>query len=254
MLITRPRRFGKTFNLSILHHFLSPSVDGKKTENLFDGLYIAKNAGFFAQHQGKYSTIFLSLKETKSDGFDDFIEKTKSMISTVFSQHRYLLESPHLTSFEKSEFESCLTRKADKVRLQNSLSFLTKCLFSHDGRRSWLLMDEYDTPMHEGYANNYWKEISGFMRAFLGSALKDNPFLDRAVITGILQVSKESLFSDLNNVVVHTLLDEPYSEYFGFTEAEVIDLLKDANLSDQFSGIKAWYNGYSIGKSTIYNP
>jgi hypothetical protein len=254
-VIARPRRFGKTFNLSTLHHFLAPEVNQQKTEKLFDGLKIATvDDGSYMQYHGKYPVIFVSFKSIKSENYTLAYDQLFELIVETYNNHRYLKQSDKLSEDSKKLFAIILDRKASKAQIEKSLQTLTSCLFEHHGVKPWLLIDEYDTPIQSGYLNNYYEEVINLIRGMFGAALKTNPYLDRAVITGILRVAKESLFSGLNNVVVYSLLQPEYSEYFGFTEKEVSELLEQANLSDKESDIRKWYNGYVFGGTTVYNP
>jgi hypothetical protein len=206
------------------------------------------------QYQGKYPVIFVSFKDIKTNNFNESYDKLRKLIAIIFGEYDYLLLSDKLSSSDKKVFQKILDNNADCPDIEDSLRFLTSLLFEHHGIKPWLLIDEYDTPIQSGYLNNYYDEITNLMRAILGAALKDNPFLDRAVITGILRVSKESLFSGLNNLIVYSILDTEYSEHFGFTESEVTNLLQEAGLASKEAEVKSWYNGYIFGGTTVYNP
>ena len=254
-VIVRPRRFGKTLNLSMLRHFLAAEVNGLKTKGMFDALKIAEQGDGYMQHQGKYPVIFISLKNIKEKKFDDACVLLVDLISETYDQHRYLLSSPQLSAHKKQEFEKILNKQEISIPLlKQSLYKLSAYLFEHHGIKPWLLMDEYDTPIQAGYLQGYYKEIIDFMRGLFGSALKGNENIHRAVVTGILRIAKEDLFSGLNNVQVYSVLDAEYSDHFGFTESEVDAVLKKNNLEHLSTDIKAWYNGYHIGKHQIYNP
>jgi hypothetical protein len=254
-VITRPRRFGKTFNMSMLHYFLAPEVNQKKTEKLFDGLKISTiDNCSYVQHQGKFPVVFISFKGINASSYDLIYSQLYTLIINVFNEHSYLEKSDKLTESDKEKFQSILDKQADNAVVEDSLRFLTSLLFKYFGIKPWLLIDEYDTPIQSGYSNNYYDEIINLMRRVLGAALKTNQYLERAVITGILRVAKESIFSDLNNVKVYSLLHPKYGQYFGFTEEEVADLLKQAGLEERASDIKRWYNGYLFGNTVVYNP
>lgn len=254
-VITRPRRFGKTFNLSMLHHFLAPEVNRIKTNDMFDGLKISQvDNGSYMQHQGKYPVVFVSFKDMGAKSYNSVYEKLYELIINVFNRYSYLRQSTQVDDSDKDLLEIILSRKANRAQLENSLQHLTTCLFKHHGIKPWLLIDEYDTPIQSGYLNGYYDEIVGLMRGMFGTALKSNSCLDRAIITGILRVAKESLFSGLNNVSIYSLIQSDYSQHFGFTEKEVHDLLAQVKLEEQEIEIKKWYNGYVFGETTVYNP
>lgn len=254
-LITRPRRFGKTSNLSMLQHFLSDEVFGNKTEGLFDGLHIDQAEGAYVQnHQGKYPVIFLTMKGVKTHTFTEAREAFTRVVSKQYEQHAYLLDSERLLDAQKKMCQRYIMRAVEGNDLADGLTFLSHCLYKHTGKRVWILIDEYDTPLLEAHVNGYWKEMSNFMGQFLTEALKDNHALDRSVMTGITRIARENLFSELNHVDVYTVLDERYSEYFGFTEGEVNRLLNEAEFKLSAEEIKGWYNGYHFGNHLIYNP
>ena len=254
-VIVRPRRFGKTFNMSMLHHFLGAEVNRLKTAGMFDNLNIAKAGDGYMQHQGKYPVIFVSFKSAKERKFTDAYDKLWALISDTYREHRYLMTSTKLHADDKEAYEIILKRKVDnKSILENSLKELSRFLYLHHGVKPWLLIDEYDTPIQAGYLHGYYKEMIDFMRALFAAALKDNVNIHRAVVTGILRIAKEDLFSGLNNVKVFSVLSAEYADCFGFTEHEVDAVLKQAGLQHLSSDIKNWYNGYHIGNSQMYNP
>jgi hypothetical protein len=168
--------------------------------------------------------------------------------------HSYLEQSERISKVNRELLIAIMSKKANESQIKNALKTLTECLFEHHGVKPWLLIDEYDTPIQSGYLNNYYNEIINLLRSMLGAALKDNSFLDRAVITGILRVPKESLGSGLNNIKVYSILQSSYGEHFGFTESEVSNLLKEAGLHNKEDEVKSWYNGYIFGGTTVYNP
>ncbi|CAL7964434.1 AAA-ATPase_like domain-containing protein [Gammaproteobacteria bacterium] len=254
-VITRPRRFGKTFNLSTLHHFLAPEVNQIKTAGMFDGLKIAAvNNGSYMQHQGKYPVIFVSFKGTKDNTFQGALKGLRPVIQELYRIHRYLLDSDKLAQDEKELFKKFLSEEIDTSTIEISLRVLSELLYKHTGKKVFLLIDEYDTPIQSGYLSGYYNEIVNLMRGMFGAALKTNPYLDRAVVTGILRVAKESLFSGLNNVKVYSLLQSQYSQNFGFTEEEVHELLIQAKLEEYETEVRKWYNGYNFGGIIVYNP
>lgn len=254
-VITRPRRFGKTFNLSMLHYFLAADVYGGKTQGLFDDLNIAKvDNGAYMQHQGKYPVVAITFKNIKEESFDAALRKFKLLIQELYRAHYYLVDSKQLNEYEKKSFIQYLADDFNQAVAENALYLLTELVSKHYQQKVWLLIDEYDTPIQAGYLNNHYKDIVKFMRDVFSAALKNNRYLERAVVTGILRISKESLFSGINNLIVYSVLQTKYSQYFGFTEAEVSDILKQTNLTSQEQEIKKWYNGYIFGHTTVYNP
>lgn len=254
ILITRPRRFGKTLNLSLLHNFLSPMVYGQPTQGLFDRLKIAEYGDQYLQHQGKYPVILITFKDIKQSKLEEAIEKIHELIIDLYDKHNYLETSLQLTDAQKSFYSAILHRQATNVQLESALQKLTEYLYCHHGVKPWLLIDEYDTPIHAAYAAGYYDGMIAWMRGLFGAVLKNNPYLNKAVITGILRVAKESLFSGVNNLEVYSLLRPEYSEHFGFTETEVNAILAKSDLSEKAPEIKAWYNGYQFGNTIIYNP
>jgi len=255
-LITRPRRFGKTFNLSTLHHFLAAEVNGVITHDLFTGLNITKvdNGSYLAQ-QGKFPVISVSFKDAKNKSFPTVLIKLQDQMRALFRSYQYLQDSTKLTLADKELLRSYFKQPEQLISdLQTSLVFLCELLYKHYGVKPWLLIDEYDTPIQSGYLHDYYDDITDLMRNMFGAALKDNIYLERAVLTGILRVAKESLFSGLNNLKVYSIFQSQYSEHFGFTETEVHNLLQLAGLSNKETEVKQWYNGYIFGGTTVYNP
>jgi len=254
-VIIRPRRFGKTLNLSMLHHFLAPEVYGTKTAGFFDDFKISKAGDAYMQHQGKYPVVSITFKSLQDKSFTAAYNAFCYLISDLYREHRYLLDSDKLYEEEKETYREILRGNiANKAISKNSLQQLCRYLYQHHGVKPWLLIDEYDSPIQAAYINGYYDEMIAFMRGMLGEALKNNAYLNRAVITGILRIAKESLFSGVNNLVVYSLLSNQYSEYFGFTESEIIKAFKKANLQTHLSQIRDWYNGYTFGETTVYNP
>lgn len=253
VVITRPRRFGKTLNLSMLHHFFAAKVHGRPTKDLFIGLKIA-NDPVCMKEQGQYPVIFITLKDAKYKTFDLCLDHIKMQIANVYSEYRFLLESEQLNPEEQNLFKQFLENKADPVYWNESIKLLTTFINKATGQPAIILIDEYDTPIQEAYLNGYYDQLISFMRNLLSSGLKDNGFFKRAILTGILRVSKESLFSGLSNVEIYSVLDQNYCQYFGFTETEVNELLTKAKLPVDLRQTKQWYNGYTFGVTTIYNP
>jgi Predicted AAA-ATPase/PD-(D/E)XK nuclease superfamily len=253
-VITRPRRFGKTLNLSMLHYFLASEIRGQATQRLFDGLKIAASDPAYLSHQGKYPVIFVSFKDIKGKDFASAYAILEHLLSALYSEHYYLLSSTQLLEKEKKIFSSIMEKESNPAEIGYSLRDLSHYLHRHFGIKPWILIDEYDTPIQSGYLNGYYEEIVGLIRTMFSAALKDNPSLEKSVITGILRISKESLFSGANNIRVYSILEKEYSEHFGFTEAEVDGLLEKYRLAERSPRIRDWYNGYQIGSTIIYNP
>jgi hypothetical protein len=253
-LITRPRRFGKTLNLSMLHHFLSSKVDGASTLHLFEGLKILAAGENYRQHQGRYPVIFITLKDVKDTDYAQAYQSLCKVISGVYLQHQEVLSSSKISAHQKRIYESVLEERATPLHVRSSLLDLTRILHLHHGVNPWLLMDEYDTPIQASYVQGYYPQMIELMRSLLGRVLKGNSALEKAVITGIMRVSKESIFSGVNNLEVYSLLHSRYAQHFGFTEEEVSELLERFNLQAKAEDIRSWYNGYQIGNVTLYNP
>ncbi len=253
-ILTRPRRFGKTLNLSMLHTFFRCD-EAKENQPLFEDLKIGQHPEAMA-YQGKYPTIFLTLKNIKKPTYDAAYQGFTTMLASLYQQHRFLFESTTLYPEEKEHFHRILTRTADTAEVEQSLLKLSEYLFRHYGEQVVILLDEYDSPLHESYAaeDPYHDKLLRFMRTFLGSAFKGNDALFKGVITGILRISQASLFSDLNNPKICTLLNQDYASAFGFTEPEVDALFAEAELNTSLDDVKDWYNGYQIGDVVLYNP
>lgn len=249
VLIPRPRRFGKTLNMSIIKYFLEKCDEDRSY--LFKGLNIEKEPSLMLK-QGAYPVIYLTFKDDKHNEYDSFINIFRHKMSSVYSSFKYIAE--FIEESEKEYFTNILFRKSSVAELEISLLKLSEFLNKYHNKKVIILIDEYDTPIHQGYFKNYYDEIVGFMRNFLASALKDNINLEKAMITGILRVAKESIFSGMNNLAVYSLLSYRYSDKFGFTEDETTELLKYYSLDEKIDDFKNWYNGYIFGETTIYNP
>ncbi len=254
ILITRPRRFGKTLNLSMLRYFFAPEVDGKLTRSLFNQLKISQEKAVCDKHQGKYAVISFSLKDIKAASFSKAYAGICEVIRSAYDNHRYLLTSEALSEEDRVIYKSILASQAKEIQIQNSLKHLVQYLYRHHQVKVVILIDEYNTPIQSGYLHDYYEEVMEFFRGFLGAALKDNKYIFKAILTGILRVAKENLFSGLNNLVTYSMLNKGYSNYFGFNESEVETVLTEADLESQLDEVKRWYNGYHIGDTTIYNP
>ncbi len=251
MLIPRPRRFGKTLNLSMLRYFFEKSSENRQL--LFDGLRITEHESF-RLHHGKYPVIWLTFKDIKSRNWKESFESLKLLIYEEYARHRYLLEDTTLFAEEKIYFEKILNKSGEIADYERSLIFLCNYLNRFYHNQVVILIDEYDTPLYAGYNGGYYEDIIFFMRNFLSGGLKDNPRLFKGVVTGILRVAKESIFSGLNNMGVYTLLGQRFSDSFGFTEYEVKNLLETYNMQSSYEEVSKWYNGYLFGKTVIYNP
>lgn len=251
LVLPRPRRFGKSLNLSMMRYFFE-----KRDENLwhlFDGLHVARAGDAYKAHFQQYPVIHLSFKGTKGDTYEDTWAKIKKVVGGSYAAHEKNLEG-RLDARRWEAFQSILHGTADKVFYHSALLDLTEYLHQVHGKRPIVLIDEYDAPIHSGYSKGYYAEAVGFVRSFFESGLKDNPHLERAILTGILRVSKESIFSGLNNAIVYTLLEQEFNTCFGFTEPEVRQLLEKANLMDRVSDVRNYYDGYVFGGEEIYNP
>ena len=259
-LITRPRRFGKTLNMSMLECFFSNKYAGRG--DLFEGLSIW-NDEKYRQLQGTYPVIFISFAEIKANNFKDTKNDMVSVINDVYKQHSYLLEDAILTDAERNLFRQLddyskntnVNKDISNEIIYRSVKDLAAILYRKFEKKVIILLDEYDTPMQEAYVNGFWDDMVGFIRSFFNSTLKTNPYLDRAIMTGITRVSKESIFSDLNNLNVITTTNDEYNTSFGFTENEVFAALDEAGLSEKKDDVKLWYDGFTFGKhKDIYNP
>ncbi|MBR2214983.1 MAG: AAA family ATPase [Selenomonadaceae bacterium] len=252
-LITRPRRFGKTLNMSMLYYFFTLR-DKEKNRDLFTGLDIEKAGGAYMAEQGSRPVIFLTLKGGQAPEYALMLEYLQELLRVLYGQFRYLLESVALAEDDKQYFERIIAKTANRSEVQVSLQRLMALLKKHHGREAVLLLDEYDAPIIRSWERGYYEDCIDFMRGFLSEALKSNEALDFAVLTGVTRVSKESIFSGLNNLRVCSVLSERYSDIFGFTQAEVDGLLQVCGLTDKREDLKRWYDGYTFGHEEIYNP
>ena len=250
-LITRPRRFGKTLNMSMLNCFFSNKYADRG--ELFEKLEIWKD-GKYREIQGTYPVIFMSFAEIKQNNYNDAVEKIKRIICEVCQQFDFLKNWDGLTETEKKNISNISYDMSD-VMAQDLIKNMSNYLSRYYGKKVIILLDEYDTPMQEAYVNGYWEELVAFTRSLFNSTFKTNPYLERAIMTGITRVSKESIFSDLNNLEVVTTLTPKYETAFGFTEEEVFKALDEQGLSDKKKDVKIWYDGFRFGsKNDIYNP
>lgn len=251
VLYTRPRRFGKTLNMSMLYYFFS--IKEKENAYLFDGLNISKNKDAL-KVQNKYPTIFISLKEMKSLTFDAQISSFSNVIYELLEKNLEILSSDQLSDTTKDILNKLHNRSSSAEDLKISLRVITNALYTYYQQKVIVLIDEYDVPLQAAYQNNYYEEMVEFLRSVFSSALKTNDALEKGVMTGCLRISKESIFTGLNNFTAYSVLNNISSEFFGFTELEVKQLLKDYNLSEKMDEVKEWYDGYQFGNKEIYNP
>ena len=248
-LITRPRRFGKTLNMDMLKCFFSNQYAGRS--DLFEGLSIWKEEKY-QNLQGQYPVIFVSFADVKEQNCENAVQKIKNILVDLYRQHDFLKEK--MTGRNREAYQQ-VTYDMDSVAAQDALKNLAALLNSYYGKKAIILLDEYDTPMQEAYIHGYWEEFTGFMRSLFNATFKTNPYLERAVMTGITRVSKESLFSDLNNLRVVTTTSDAYSTCFGFTEQEVFTALDSYGKSGEKEKVKKWYDGFVFGsEKDIYNP
>jgi len=251
LLYPRPRRFGKTLNLSMLNYFYTVKQDYAP---LFDGLAIAQEPEYMKK-QGKHPVIFISFKDVKNSTFEQCIESMSELIRLIYTEHSYLLNSPLLCEMDKVIYKSIMMKSASITDLQTSIKNLTQYLHMYHEEKVVILIDEYDMPIQAAYMYDYYDPLILFMRSFLSGCLKDNLYLEKAVLTGILRVAKESIFSGLNNILVASMIIDKSADKFGFTEAEVEKCLSDFATEDSLQEVKDWYDGYNFGKNTeIYNP
>ena len=248
-LFARPRRFGKTLNMSMLKYFF----DIKKAEEnrkLFKDLYIEKTENF--KEQGQYPVVFLSLKDLKARTWEEMERGIKNLLQEVFSEHKYLIKE--LDEFDLSILKKIINKEVELEGLKSSLKFLTKILYEKYNKKVVVLIDEYDAPLVSAYHNKYYEKAKDFFKTFYSSVLKDNPYLQMGVMTGIIRVIKAGIFSDLNNLNTYTILSDFYPNCYGLTEEEVKKSLIDYNLEYEMGDVKDWYDGYRFGKSEVYNP
>ena len=254
-LFTRPRRFGKTLNMSMLKSFFEIGMD----KSLFDGLYISGNKVLCDEHMGKYPVIFLSFKGVEGLTYDEAFDALVRVIGKEISRVSFLADSDKLTMLEREQYKG-LTIIEDgsfvfsKDKLISSLQLLSQLLYKHYGQKVVILIDEYDVPLDKAFQNGYYKEMVSLIRGLFGQALKTNEFLQFAVLTGCLRVSKESIFTGLNNFEINSIVDIDHDEQFGFTDDEVMKLLSDYDRSERYHDAKEWYDGYHFGNADIYCP
>lgn len=251
LLIPRPRRFGKTFNLSMVRYFFEKTEETR--QDLFQGMAI-RDTDAFRRHCGGYPVLYLTFKDLKDPSWDGLFLNLTRLVRDEILRHPDLLISEALHPSEKRYLQTIVEGEAGEADMTAALRYLSTYLSRVRGERVVILIDEYDTPIHAGYARGYYEEVVHFMRAFLGGGLKDNAHLQKGLLTGILRVARESIFSGLNNLAVYTLLDMEFDTAFGFTDAEVRRVLFDYGMSERYEDAAFWYNGYRFGEQTVYNP
>lgn len=254
-LFTRPRRFGKTLNMSMLRHFFSLDAD----PGLFENLEIAGESDLCETHMGKYPVVFMSLKDVEGLTFEDAKKRLKNKIGSEAEVFHFLLESDRLSSNDKDRYCSLIALKNGQYCMEDTvmtagLEILSRLLYKHCGKRVVLLIDEYDVPLDKAFQYGYYDELASLIRSLFSQALKTNEYLQLAVLTGCLRVSKESIFTGLNNLDVHSIVDVEHDEHFGFTEAEVQDILDYYDLAEKRDVVREWYDGYHFGNADIYCP
>ncbi|WP_339065991.1 AAA family ATPase [Fusobacterium animalis] len=248
-LFTRPRRFGKTLNMSMLKYFFDIK-EAEENRKLFKNLYIEKTETF--KEQGQYPVVFLSLKDLKATTWEEMERKIIIILSDFFSEYEYLLNE--LTGISFENLKNIIYRKADIDELTTTLKFLTKILYEKYNKKVVVLIDEYDSPLVSAYINGYYGKAKDFFKTFYSIVLKDNNYLQMGILTGIIRVIKAGIFSDLNNLSTYTILSDDYTDSYGLTEEEVIKSLKDYEMECEISNVKDWYDGYKFGDSEVYNP
>ena len=248
-LFTRPRRFGKTLNMSMLKYFFD--IENKEeNKKLFKDLYIEKTDAF--KEQGQYPVIFLSLKDLKASNWEEMEEKISVVLSDLFSEYEYLIND--LLGSDSNKLKKIINEDANLSNLGRSLKLLTKILYEKYNKKVVVLIDEYDSPLVSAYINGYYEKAKDFFKTFYSTVLKDNSYLQMGVLTGIIRVIKAGIFSDLNNLRTYTILSDVYTDSYGLTEEEVEKSLKDYGIEQEISNVKDWYDGYKFGDSEVYNP
>ena len=249
-LFTRPRRFGKTLTLDMLRCFFEEGSD----PSLFSGLKIMEAGEKYTSFMGKYPVIFLTLKSAKTGDEESAFKALRYEISREFSRHSFVLASDALSEQNKTDFLRFRDRKSEPEEYKNSIKFLCECLKTATGKNTIILIDEYDVPLESSFYDGYYEPMVSFIRSLFEGALKTNTALEFAVITGCLRISKESIFTGLNNLKINSILTTNYGEYFGFTDEEVQSMLAFYDLADKYGEVRDWYNGYDFGGKNVYNP
>ena len=253
LLVTRPRRFGKTLNMSMLKYYFDCTK--KDSKELFDGLKIMEQEEKYTSKLGYYPCIYLTLKDVNEDTYEKMILNMKTAMLNTYKEHMYLLDSDKIYPFEKEKINDILYFREDEVTLKNSIKDLSEYLSRYYDKPVMLFLDEYDVPLQSAYVNKYYEQGITFFKTFYGTTFKDNPYLEKTVLTGVSRVAKESIFSGANNFKVYTVLDDEFSDDFGITEKEMDKVIEDFEVQDEKEEIKKWYDGYTIGNTKgIYNP
>ncbi len=256
-LFTRPRRFGKTLNLSMLRYFFEDTGNEEKNgqnRELFRGLKIMDAGEKYMEQMGAYPVINLTLKSAKQRSLKAAYIKMKEELAEEFKRHKYVLESSRIEDSDKKKYQELADGRAEYEDYSGALKFLSKCLYQATGKSTVILIDEYDVPLENAYFKGFYDEMVDFIRSLFESGLKTNNYLRFAVITGCLRISRESIFTGLNHLRIVSVLDQQYSEHFGFTEPEVLEMMGYYGVESRFSTMKEWYDGYSLGKTEVYNP
>ena len=257
-LLTRPRRFGKTLNLSMLRRFFEDerTPAGERVDNgyIFEGLAISSCGEKYLKHHQQHPVINLSLKSAKQPDFGKAYNQLKKSIAEEFERHRYVLEGSLLSEREKRDFSAIMEKNNDDLLYLDAIRLLSKCLASYHDRAVIILIDEYDVPLENAYFNGFYDQMIDFIRSLFESALKTNPYLELGVITGCLRISRESIFTGLNNLQIHSVLSPRFADCFGFTDEEVDQLLNYYGLSGKYPELRSWYDGYRFADTEIYNP
>ncbi len=251
MLYTRPRRFGKTLNMSMLYYFFSNKE--KNNAYLFEGLKITENKEMM-KHQNQYPVIYITLKDMKAANIEQQVDKFRILIQDVVNRYYVLMKSSYLNEIEKKELMKLLEKASSLGELEEALKKVSQCLMKHYGKKAIILIDGYDVPLQSAFIHNYYDEMTMFLGNIFSSALKTNNALERGVLTGCLQIAKESIFTGLNNFTVRSITSQYGGEYFGFTQNEINETLNYYNLNDKKEEMKEWYDGYLFGEKEIYNP
>ena len=253
ILVTRPRRFGKTLNMSMLRYYFDCSQ--KDNKELFEGLKIMEQGEEYTSKLGYYPCIYLTLKDISEVNYQNMILNLKTAVSDMYLEHIYLLDSDKIYPFEKEQIKEILSYKEDEIVLRNSIKTLSKYLNRYYNKPVMLFLDEYDVPLQSAYVNGYYEQGVTFFKTFYGTTFKDNQYLQKTVLTGVSRVAKESIFSGANNFKVYTVLDDEFSDDFGITEKEMDKIIQDFEVQDEKEKIKKWYDGYTVGNTEgIYNP
>ena len=253
ILVTRPRRFGKTLNMSMLRYYFD--IKCKDSKELFNGLKITKQDEYYTSKLGYYPVIYLSLKDINGSNFEEMLLQLKTELVEVFIDNAELLKSEKLLDIEKQMFSTVLNLRANKIELQGALKLLSRLLYKEYERPVILLVDEYDVPLQTAYVKGYYDEAIDFLKSFYGATFKDNSYLEKTILTGVSRIAKESIFSGMNNLNVYTIMDNEFADDFGITSKEMEKVISDFNIEEDREEIKKWYDGYKIGNvEGIYNP